>query len=683
MTIERKAQAGADAGGTFTDFVALMADSGEILVGKTLSTPSDPASAIEDAASRAGLNSDDIDLLVYGTTVATNTLLERKGAKVGLLATKGFRDLLAIQKVTRPDHFDLHWRKTEALVPRPLRRGVPERVLFDGTVETPLDEQALRAEVETIVAAGVEAIAVAYLFSFMNPEHERRTREIINEMAPDVLVSLSSDVLPKWGEFQRTSTTVIDAHLKPLLNRYLNHLDERCSKLGISRLQILQSNGGASTAAAAGDAPARLVKSGPAGGVIAASYVGKMTGQKHIIIADMGGTSFETGFIPDCEPVFSAREEIEYGMPVSLNMIDVRAIGAGGGSLARLDDAGILKVGPRSAGSKPGPACYGLGGTEPTITDANVVLGRMVPEFPLGGYLTLDKEKAWQSLLPLSKSLGLSVPRIAQGIVSIAVNNMAQAMRLVSIDRGHDPRLATLIPYGGAGPLHACDLAVALQISTILVPRFPGAFSALGALISETRFDYRQTCWMTSSHADAERANKVFEELEAKAVEDFRREGIGAEPILSRAVELRYHGQNFELEVAIPAGEVDGRSLQDAVLAFHREHERLYGYSIRDEVCEFLNFNVAARSPILGVTMPEIAAGGPAEPIGYADVYLGGAEEPTSVQLYQRSTFGAGTVVHGPAIIGQMDTTTLLTEGAVATTDKFGNMLIDLKGARK
>ncbi len=348
-----KARAGADAGGTFTDFVALLEGSGELLVGKTLSTPDDPASAIESASHKAGVAIEAINLLVYGTTVATNALLERKGAKVGLLATKGFRDLLAIQRVTRLDHFDLHWKKTPALVTRRLRRGVVERVLFDGTVETPLDEAQLREEIRFLVAEGVDAIAVSYLFSFMNPAHERRTREIIEEMAPGLQISLSCDVLPKWGEFTRTSTTVVDAHLKPLLNSYLKHLSRRCTDAGVGHLQIMQSNGGAATALAAAETPARLVKSGPAGGIIAASYSGRRTGRKHVIIADMGGTSFEAGFLPNCTPGFTTREELEYGVPLAVNMIDVRAIGAGGGSIARIDEAGILKGGPQGAGPPP------------------------------------------------------------------------------------------------------------------------------------------------------------------------------------------------------------------------------------------------------------------------------------------------------------------------------------------
>ena len=683
MDMNVKARAGADAGGTFTDFVALVEGSGELLVGKTLSTPADPASAIEDAAQKAGLPVQAIDVLVYGTTVATNALLERKGAKVGLLATKGFRDLLAIQRVTRLDHFDLHWKKTPALVSRKLRRGVVERVLFDGKIDTALDEAQLREEIAYLLAEGVDAIAVSYLFSFMNPAHERRTGEIIAEMAPGMQVSLSCDVLPKWGEFTRTSTTVVDAHLKPLLNSYLKHLNERILKSGVSRLQIMQSNGGAATALSAAETPARLVKSGPAGGIIASSYIGRLTGQKHVIIADMGGTSFEAGFLPNCTPGFTTREELEYGVPLAVNMIDVRAIGAGGGSLARIDEAGILKVGPQSAGSNPGPACYGRGGQEATITDANVVLGRMVEAFPLGGYLKLDGAQAKKVLEPLAEKLGMSVVRVARGIIEIAVNNMAQAMRLVTIDQGHDPRTATLVPYGGAGPLHACELAEALQIKKILLPRYPGAFSALGALISETRFDYRQTCRMLLSGLDPARADTVFKDLEAKAKEDFVKEGFAASPTIVRTIELRYFGQNFELEIPVPDGDLDAGAFKTIIENFHVEHERLYGYRIPREEIEFLNLNVAARAAHQSIELPKIKAGGEAVSIGTAPVILPGDEEPTEIPLYDRETFGAGTTVTGPAIIGQMDTTTLLARGAVATIDEYGHMLIELKGGAK
>jgi len=397
----------------------------------------------------------------------------------------------------------------------------------------------------------------------------------------------------------------------------------------------------------------------------------------------MGGTSFEAGFLPNCTPGFTAREELEYGVPIAVNMIDVRAIGAGGGSIARIDEAGILKVGPQSAGSKPGPACYGLGGAQATITDANVVLGRMPDAFPLGGDLRLNREMAEKVLEPLGTALGMSTIRVARGIIDVAVNNMAQAMRLVTIDQGHDPRNATLLPYGGAGPLHACELARALHISKILLPRYPGAFSALGALISETRFDYRQTCRMLLSSLNTELADRVYRELEEKAKEDFLKEGFKAAPVISRTIELRYFGQNFELDVPVPEGTLDRASFATIVDSFHTEHERLYGYRIPGEEIEFLNLNVAARSGGTGIELPRIKADGKTSPLGTAAVILPGDDEPTDTPLYQRENLGAGARIVGPAIIGQMDTTTLLSRDAVATVDEYGNMLIELKGDAK
>ncbi len=670
---------GADAGGTFTDFVGVSEKDNDLKVGKALSTPTDPANAINEASQRAGIDTKNIDLLIYGTTVATNTLIERKGANVGLLSTLGFRDLIATQRITRPDHFDLHWKKTEALIPRSLRLGIEERVLANGDINKSLNEKQAKEQIKKLISKKVDAIAVAFLFSFMNPEHEKRVRDIIKEINPNISVSISYDVLPKWGEFARTSTTVIDAYLKPILHQYIMDLNKKGIDLGIKRLQILQANGGALTATAASENPARLVKSGPAGGVISASYIGKITKQKHIIIADMGGTSFETGFIPNCEPSYSSREELEYGIPIALNTIDVRSIGAGGGSLAYLDGAGILKVGPQSAGSNPGPACYDLGGQNPTITDANLVLGRMVQEFPLGGYLKLKKELAFKSLENLSKEMDLSIPKVARGIISIAVNNMAQAMRLVSIDCGHDPRDSTLIPYGGAGPLHACELAKVLQVGKVLVPRFPGAFSALGALISKPRFDYRQTYWMVFSKIDPDKANKIFDELESRVKSDFEKEGITEKPNITRSVDIRYLGQNFELEVPISNDKLNKELFNECINSFHLEHERLYNYSLKGEECEILNLNISASLDSANFVLPKIAKSAKPNPIGHTDVFLD-ENEKTKVPLFNRSELGAGTEINGPAIIGQLDTTTLLPNNTNAIVDEYGNLEIKISG---
>ena len=418
--------------------------------------------------------------------------------------------------------------------------------------------------------------------------------------------------------------------------------------------------------------------------MIAAAHLGKLTNQKHVLIADMGGTSFEAGFMPNCDPCFTTREELEFGVPIALNMIDVRSIGAGGGSIARIDEAGILKVGPQSAGSNPGPACYGQGGIDATITDANVVLGRMVEAFPLGGHLKLNRMHSEHVLIKLAEEMGMPLTRVAQGIVEIAVNNMAQAMRLVTIDRGHDPRDATLVPYGGAGPLHACQLAEALRIKKILVPRHPGALSALGALISETRFDYRQTLRMLSSKLDIKRADKVYAELERKAANDFEKEGFDTAPLLERTIELRYYGQNFELEVSVTSGALDESAFKQIVIDFHAEHDRIYGYTLPAQEIEFLNLNVAARTKHTVIELPKLNKSmGKAEPAGTAAVVLPGGDELEMIPLYDRETFGIGDVIKGPAIIGQMDTTTLLARNAIATVDQWGNMLIELEGAGK
>ena len=342
-------------------------------------------------------------------------------------------------------------------------------------------------------AAAVTAIAVSYLFSYVNPAHELRTRDLIEEIWPGVHVSLSHEVLPRWREFERTSTTVLDAYLKPLMHDYMQTLEETCHEGGIGQLLILRSNGGVMSPAKAKEQPVSLVRSGPSGGIMASSAIGRLLGLGDMIACDMGGTSFEACLLPGSEPAFTNLEEVEFGVPIALTMVDARAIGAGGGSLASVDAAGILKVGPQSAGADPGPACYGRGGTQATVTDANVVLGRLAPEFLLAGDLALDVAASERALDALAEQLGLSRERVAQGIVDVANGNMAQALRLVSTDRGYDPRGSTLIAYGGAGPLHACELAGSLQIGRVLIPVYPGAFSAFGALLADTRFDYTQT----------------------------------------------------------------------------------------------------------------------------------------------------------------------------------------------
>ena len=668
---------GVDTGGTFTDLVLFDEDTGELRMTKVLSTPSKPSRAVFDSFAKAGLDTHDVAYFVHGTTVATNALIERKGAEVALLTTDGFRDILRIQRVTRPNHFDLHWVKPRHFVPRSRCVGVPERVLRDGSVLVPLDEQRLREEIERLRDSGeVAAVAVSYLFSFVNPEHELRTRELIEELWPGALVSLSHEVLPRWREYERTSTTVLDAYLKPLMHDYMTGLEEECERGGIGQLLVLRSNGGVMSADKAREQPVALVRSGPSGGIMATSALGKAVGLGDLIACDMGGTSFEACLLPASEPAFTNLEELEYGVPIALTMVDARAIGAGGGSLAWVDAAGILKVGPQSAGADPGPACYGRGGAEATVTDANVHLGRLTADFLLAGDLALDAEAAARALEPLAERLGLSRERIAQGIVDVANNNMAQALRLVSTDRGYDTRGSTLVAYGGAGPLHACELARARQIQTVLVPRYPGAFSAFGALLADTRFDYTQTSWMRLRQLDLERANELFAALERRALEDFRREGFTEAPRLVRSIDVRYVGQNWELTVAMPGGELTRADFEQAAETFGEEHERFYGYSIPGEELELLTFNVAAVGTRHTVELPRIETGSLPDPIARRPVIFTAEDGPVETAVYRRESLPAGVELEGPAIVGQVDATTLLPPGAVARIDEHANLLI-------
>ncbi len=672
-------RAGVDTGGTFTDLVAYDEETGELRMAKALSTAHDPSRAVFDSFSRAGLETSQIDYFVHGTTVATNALIERRGAPVALLITEGFRDVLHMQRTVRPDHFDLHWVKPKPLVPRSRCVGIPERMLKDGTVLIPLDEDRVRESVAALRDAGeVGAIAVSYLFSFMNPEHERRTAEIVQEVWPDARISLSSDVLPRWREYERTSTTVIDAYLKPFMRDYMRNLERDCQAGGIRQVLVLRSNGGVMTSERASEQPVSLVRSGPSGGIMACQQLGKLLGIGDLIAADMGGTSFEACLLPGGEPTFTNREELEWGIPIALTMVDARSIGAGGGSIARVDAAGILRVGPDSARADPGPACYKRGGTQPTVTDANAVLGRLAPEFRLAGDFELDFGAAATAVDTLASSLGLDRVRVAQGIVDVANNNMAQALRLVSTDRGYDPRGATFVAYGGAGPLHACELARALQMTSVLVPRYPGAFSALGALLADARFDYATTYWMRMRYLDVDRANELFAALERQAADEFLAEGFAEAPLVRRAVDLRYVGQNWELSIELPSGSVTRDDFADVEERFAAEHERFYGYHLPGEELEILTFKLAALGTRHELELPRVASGSMPDPIARRPVVFSGDDESIDTPLYRREELPADALIEGPALIGQVDATTLLPPGSRSRVDDYGNLHVTI-----
>jgi N-methylhydantoinase A len=647
-------------------------------VAKTLSTPQDPSQGVFAAIAKLGIDPKAVGYFVLATTVATNLLLERKGAHVGLITTHGFRDVLHIQRIARPRSFDLHWVKPRHLVPRALSLEVGERVDVHGDVVTPLNEDDVRAAIDRLRDEGIEAISVCFLFSFANPHHERRTRELIHSLYPEAYVSISSDVFPQWREYERTSTTVIDAYLKPVIHRYVTALDRDVRERGIRQLLIMRSNGGVMTTATAAENPITMVRSGPAGGAVAAAAISELLGEKNLLTADMGGTSFDASLIVGGIPTSTTTEELEFGIPLATPMLDVRSIGAGGGSEAWIDSAGILKVGPQSAGANPGPVCYGRGGQTPTITDANVVLGRLDPAFPLGGEVQLDTDGARKAVSELGQRLGLDAEATAIGILEIANSSMAQTLRVLSIDKGLEPDHVALVAFGGAGPLHAAALAGQIGIRRVVIPVFPGTFSALGCLMADARFDYMQTCIVYSGRLDLERINKVYADLEERARADFAREGFTDAPSMLRSADVRYYGQNWELEVSMSDGRITETEVSDARRRFDAEHDRHFGWSFPDSAFEIINLRLAAIARRSPVVLQKISEASPPQPVKTGQVYFGETGGYISCPVYNRNDLGAGNELTGPAIITEDNATSLVPPGAHCRIDAYGNILMEV-----
>ena len=668
---------GVDTGGTFTDLVAQEVGSGQLSIAKSLSTPGEPSRAIVETLRKGGLLNEDIVSFVHGTTIATNALIERTGAQVALITTYGFRDILSIQRLTRPRAYDLSWVKPKPLVPRSRAFEVHERIDAHGNVVEALDEDTLRCIAEQLHALGIQAVAVSLLFSFLNPMHEIRIGEFLRELVPEVEVSLSHRVFGQWREYERTSTTVIDAYLKPVVREYAVDLERFGRDHRISRLLIMRSNGGAMRPQSAGEHPVSLVRSGPAGGVLAACAIGRLIGQLNLIVADMGGTSFDTCVITDATPTLTSQAELEWGIPIAAPMVDVRSIGAGGGSIAWLDGAGVLKVGPQSAGAVPGPASYGRGGMDATVTDANLLLGRLDAGMPLAGDINLDRTSATEAIGALAAKMQRSPVEVAAGIIRIADSNMAQALRLVSVDRGHDPRGFALIAFGGAGPLHAPGLARLLNISRIIVPVFPGAFSALGCLTADTRFDYQQTRIIPSNRIDLNEISAIFDRLIERAKDDFRREGYEQPPKIQRFVEMRYVGQNWEVEVELPAGADLSEALVQGRKAFEDSHEQRFGWHMPGERSELVNFKIIAAADGPGLVLPEVPAGPLPEPIERRQVYFQEVETFLDTPIFQRSELRRGNRFAGPAIVAELDATVVMPLGWQSEVDRFGNIVLD------
>jgi N-methylhydantoinase A len=674
---------GVDVGGTFTDFSARNADTGQVHAHKRPSTPDDPSRAILDGLrellDRTGIDGADIDRVAHGTTVATNALLQRKGAKVGVVATKGFRDLLEIGRQVRPRIYDLQADAQPPLAERQNRLEIAERIGPDGAVIVPLRADALRALVEEVRALdGIESIAVCMLFSFLNPDHERQVADTLRAAFPDIFVSLSSDVQPEFREFERFSTTLINAFLQPEVSRYMDRLKTAIRDVAPNaRFGIFQSSGGLMSVETASEFPVRTALSGPAAGAVGATGSGALSGIGDIVTLDMGGTSTDVCLIRGGRTEIANVRDIA-GFRIRLPMVDIHTVGAGGGSIAHIGPDGLLKVGPISAGAVPGPACYGKGGTEPTVSDANVVLGRL-PMALAGGGLTLDRAQAERAVARIAEPLGLSVVEAALGIAGIVTSNMTRAIRAVSTERGHDPRRFALMPFGGAGGLHATDVARALRISRIIVPHAPGILCAEGLIDSDLQENFVATCRAPLDGA-LDGVQAAFDRLDAQADDWIGREaGEGAQVRRIATVEMRYIGQNYELPVVV------GETTRSPVLpnaddlrdAFFAAHLRSYGHVDRNAPVEIMNVRLKTVSPLAQASRQPERPSGQADPVAHQEVWFT-AQAPHLTPIYDRTTLPAGTRLSGPAVVTQFDATTLLPPGAMLTVDDALNLILEL-----
>lgn len=685
---------GVDVGGTFTDLVLTDPESGSVHVHKVPTSGEDPSGGVmrgvAEICEMAGVKPEEIAYIFHGTTTATNAMLEHRGAEVGLITTKGFRDILHIARHQRPQNYsimqEIPWQD-RALVKRRHRKVVPERIVPPrGEVLAPLDEDEVRRVSQELKEAGVEAVAVCFLFSYLNPGHEERAREIVEEEFPGAFVTTSSSIFPQFREFERFTTAAINAFVGPKVGRYVRNLWGGLKKSGVrADVHIMRSNGGVSPSEVAAEQPVTLLLSGPAAGVRGGAWSGNLSGRKKLITFDVGGTSADIGIVT--ERGFTeagARDTWIAGFPVMVPMINISTIGAGGGSIAYVDEGGAFRVGPRSAGAVPGPACYGHGGTEPTVTDAHAVLGRLDPENFLGGNMKLYPERAHEVVRELAARLGMSEQEAAAGIITILNNNMANATHSITTQKGHDPREFSLIAFGGAGPLHAVEVARILGVREVIIPAYPGINSAIGLLTTDLKYDRIATQFTLSTGPNLERLNEDIARLEGEVYSQLRADGIAEEDIsILRSVDCRYVGQGYELRVALPEGEIDEENIGEVWERMHDLHRSEYGHAFPDNPIELVNLRVSGvgRTPkIAGVPLSGERSVESAR-LKEQDVHFrrNGSLEAVPTAFYDRDRLPVGEEVEGPAVILQKDTTTVLPPDTGATLDEAGNLIVELR----
>lgn len=679
---------GVDVGGTFTDFSIFDSETRRLFNYKQSSTPLDPSQAIVSGIlhilAEQDIDPRDVVYLAHGTTVATNALIEKKGARLGLITTRGFKDLMEIGTQKRPSLYDLLKDKPESLVAADLKCEIDERILFDGSVRTALDEKSVLEAVRYLKNRKAEAIAVCTLFSFINPVHEKRIRRIIEREFPDAYVTISSDLVPEFREYSRMSTTVLNAYLGPVMAKYVRNFERSVKEVGILVAPyVTQSNGSVISIADTIDCPIKTAVSGPSAGVVGAAYIGNQYGINKVISFDMGGTSADISLIENGKMQVSNERLVE-GYPARIPMVDIVTVGAGGGSIARIDEGGALKVGPRSAGASPGPACYMRGGMEPTVSDANIVLGKLNGSKILGGRMEVDIGFAKKALqIKICDKSSLSIEDAAAGVVSVVNSNMVRAIRMVSVERGYDVREFTLMAFGGAGPLHACEVAAELGISRVLIPPAPGTLCSLGLLMADTKFDLSRSNVLIAESENLATVRDMFKALVAEGAAMLAKQKVAVDNRRYVClIDCRYERQNYEIPIEVDC-DFDEAAMGEMIERFHFEHDRSYGYSDKNMRVQMVNYRLSATGLIMKPELKDrpIRTGVKApEPIEQRGVRFEGNSAYLDTAVYRRCDMEPGCTIEGPAIVEQMDSTSVIPMGWKAFTDGFGNMFVTREG---
>ncbi|MDP6871933.1 MAG: hydantoinase/oxoprolinase family protein [Alphaproteobacteria bacterium] len=683
---------GVDVGGTFTDVMYGDTESQDVAIHKVPTTPDDPSRAVIqgmcEICERFGVDRGAVDHVLHGTTIATNAVLEYKGAATGMVTTEGYRDILHIGRHQRPQHYsimqDVPWQD-RPLVQRRHRKVVAERLSPpDGAVLTPLDEDAVRVAARELRDAGVEAIAVCFLFAYINSDHEDRAAEIIAEEYPGCFVTTSSTVSPQFREFERFTTAAINAFIGPKVRTYVQDLEGALADNGFkAELHVMGSNGGVATGAMVSERPILTLLSGPAAGVLGGAMSGERSERSRLITFDIGGTSADIGLVVDGQfAEATARDTWIGGYPVMAPMIDIHTIGAGGGSIAHLDAGQAFRVGPQSAGAQPGPAAYGRGGAAPTVTDANVVLGRLQPGNFLGGEMNLEADAAHKVMREFGEQMGLGAEAAADGVLTIINANMANAIRSRTVQKGHDPREFSLVAFGGAGPLHGVEVARDLGIPEVIVPPYPGITSAAGLLTTDLKYDAIRTEFQTSGNVDGDRLSRDFDAMRDGLAAQFKTDGLDEGAVTyQRSGDLRYVGQGYELRVPVADGPVDEASLADIFKAFEDIHTTEYGHVFEDNPIEIVNIRVTGIGLMPKIALPVLPQGGDLKDAlldeAKCHFRLDGELQAVTTPLYERDKLPVGQAFEGPAIVLQKDTTTVIPPGAQATAQAGGNLLIE------